>query len=241
MSWIFGAGMGLIMGGPLGAVVGGVMQHILTKETRDRVMSNPAQTNQETFFVTHLAAIMTKVAMADGHVSQGEIRLIHNFFADKLGYKGEELRFIDGIIKETQRLNPDLIQICRAFMATSNLETRMLLIDITYQIASTDHTITKNEQNTIDIIASQLSVSDDDQQTIRNKYSHASKKDSYSVFGLEPNATPEEIKKAYRVMASQYHPDKVTHLGKELIEFANKKFTEINMAYDDLKKQKVFK
>lgn len=240
MSWFVGAGMGLLMGGPLGAVVGGVMQHMLTKDTRDRVMSNPAQTNQETFFVTHLAAIMTKVAMADGQVSQKEVQLIHNFFASKLGYNGEELRFIDGIIRETQRLNPDLLQICRAFRMTSDINARMLLIDITYQIASTDHVITENEQSTIDIVASQMNISNEDHQTIKNKYYHTNKKDSYSVFGLEPGATPEEIKKAYRVMASQYHPDKVSHLGKELIEFANKKFTDINAAYDELKKTKRF-
>jgi len=240
MSWLFGAGMGLFLGGPLGAVVGGVTQHMLTKDTRDKIMSNPAKTNQETFFVTHLAAIMTKVAMADGHVSQEETQLIHNFFANKLGYRGEELRFIDGIIQETQRLNPDLTQICQAFRMTSNPETKMLLVDITYQIASSDHVITKNEQSTIDLIASQMGLSNEDYQTIRNQYSHESKKDSYSIFGLEPGATPEEIKKAYRVMASQYHPDKVSHLGNELIEFANNKFTEINAAYDELKKIKGF-
>ena len=240
MSWLFGAGMGLFLGGPLGAVVGGVTQHMLTKDTRDKIMSNPAKTNQETFFVTNLAAIMTKVAMADGHVSQEETQLIHNFFANKLGYRGEELRFIDGIIQETQRLNPDLTQICQAFRMTSNPETKMLLVDITYQIASSDHVITKNEQSTIDLIASQMGLSNEDHQTIRNQYSHESKKDSYSIFGLEPGATPEEIKKAYRVMASQYHPDKVSHLGNELIEFANNKFTEINAAYDELKKIKGF-
>jgi DnaJ like chaperone protein len=240
MSWLFGAGMGLFLGGPLGAVVGGVTQHMLTKDTRDKIMSNPAKTNQETFFVTNLAAIMTKVAMADGHVSQKETQLIHNFFANKLGYRGEELRFIDGIIQETQRLNPDLTQICHAFRMTSNPETKMLLVDITYQIASSDHVITKNEQSTIDLIASQMGLSNEDHQTIRNQYSHESKKDAYSIFGLEPGATPEEIKKAYRVMASQYHPDKVSHLGNELIEFANNKFTEINAAYDELKKIKGF-
>ena len=240
MSWIFGAGMGLFLGGPLGAVVGGVMQHMLTKDTRDRIMSNPTKTNQEAFFVTNLAAIMAKVAMADGHVSQQEVQLIHNFFANKLGYKGEELRFIDGILKETQRLNPDLTQICQAFRMASNPEIKMLLVDITYQIASTDHVITKNEQSAIDHIASQMGLSKDEHQTIRNQYSHENKEDCYSVFGLDPSATPEEIKKAYRVMASQYHPDKVSHLGNELIEFANKKFTEINAAYDKLKKQRGF-
>lgn len=240
MGWLLGASMGALMGGPLGAVVGGVMQHIVTKNTREMIMSNPAPTNQETFFVTNLAAIMTKVAMADEHVSKEEIQVIHNFFSRQLGYRGEELIFIDGIIRETQRLNPDLSQICRAFRTTSDLQARMLLIDLTYQIACSDNRVTQNEQNAIDIIVSHLGISDEDHRMIKNKYAFEKKKDHYSLFGLKPDATAEEIKKAYRVMASQYHPDKVSHLGKELIEFANNKFAEINTAYKELKKNKGF-
>ncbi len=242
MSWLFGTGMGLLLGGPLRAVVGGVFQHVVTKDTRDKVMSNTAPTNQETFFVTNLAAIMTKVAMADGHVSQEEVAIIHQFFSTKLGYRGEELRFIDGVIRETQRLNPDLLQICQVFRKASNIEIRMLLVDLTYQIASSDHVITENEQNVIDQIASQLEIPLQDHQRIQNQYTQITKqdkkKDFYSILGLQQSATNEEIKKAYRVSASQYHPDKVSHLRKELIEFANKKFTEIKTAYEGIKKDR---
>lgn len=241
MSWLFGTGIGLFMGGPLGAVVGGVMQHILTKDTREMILSNPAPTNQETVFVTNLAVIMTKVAMADGYVSQEEIQLINNFFYQKLRYQGEELRFIEGIINETQRLNPDLSLVCRAFKLASDIQTRMLLIDITYQIASTDHIITESEQNTINLIVLQLGISEQDHQRIKNQYAQDTqekKKDYYTILGITSGATPEEIKKAYREAASQYHPDKVSHLGKELIEFANNKFTEIKTAYEEIKKIK---
>lgn len=241
MSWLFGAGMGLFMGGPLGAVVGGVLQHMVTKNTRDRIMSQTAPTNQETFFVTNLAAIMTKVAMADGHVSQEEIQIIHNFFSRKLGYKGEELQFIDGIIKETQRVNPDLVQVCQAFRMTSDVQIRMLLIDLTYQIASSDHNIADSEQSTINLIAVQLGIPEEDHQRIKNKYTQGKTKDFYDILGLQSGASPVEIKKAYRSMAAQYHPDKVSHLGKELIEFANQKFSEISAAYGELKKTKGFK
>ena len=41
-------------------------------------------------------------------------------------------------------------------------------------------------------------------------------------------------------MAAQYHPDKVSHLGKELIGFAEKKFIMINKAYENIKKEKGF-
>ena len=71
-----------------------------------------------------------------------------------------------------------------------------------------------------------------------NKTKRESKKSLYIVLGLNENATLEEIKKAYRDLSQQYHPDKVAHLGKDLQELANQKFLEINQAYDELKKLK---
>jgi DnaJ like chaperone protein len=45
----------------------------------------------------------------------------------------------------------------------------------------------------------------------------------------------EEIKAAYKKLASQYHPDKVQHLGKEFQQMAHEKFVSIQKAYDKLK------
>ena len=236
MSWLLGAGMGLLLGGPLGAVVGGVLQHMVTKNTRDTGLSKPNQINQETVFVTNLAAIMTKIAMADGRINPEEVRTIRNFFAQKLGYSGQDLEYIYGIIKETEKINPDLWKICHAFRQYAGYEIRMLLLDLAYQIAITDHIITDAEQREINTVASLIGVPEEEHQRIKNKYLSTQSKDNYSILGLRQGASPEEIKKAYRVMAAQYHPDKVTHLGKELIDFANQKFREINKAYDELKK-----
>jgi curved DNA-binding protein len=52
-------------------------------------------------------------------------------------------------------------------------------------------------------------------------------KDYYSILGVPRNASDEEIKKAYRRLAMQYHPDR--NPGKE--KWANEKFKEINEAY----------
>jgi len=58
--------------------------------------------------------------------------------------------------------------------------------------------------------------------------------DPYQVLGLKPGARPDEIRAAYRHAAQAYHPDKVAHLGPELRELAQKKFVEIQKAYDSL-------
>ncbi|MEW6674309.1 MAG: DnaJ domain-containing protein [Thermodesulfobacteriota bacterium] len=58
--------------------------------------------------------------------------------------------------------------------------------------------------------------------------------DPYQILGLKSGAGPDEIRTAYRQAAQAYHPDKVAHLGPELRELAQKKFVEIQRAYDAL-------
>ena len=48
----------------------------------------------------------------------------------------------------------------------------------------------------------------------------------------------DDIKKAYRKMAKQYHPDKVAHLGEDFASFAENKFKSINDAYQKIKKER---
>lgn len=56
----------------------------------------------------------------------------------------------------------------------------------------------------------------------------------YEVLGIKPGASQEEIKKAYRKLVKQYHPDQ--YKDNPLQELAQKKMVEINEAYDMLKK-----
>ena len=60
--------------------------------------------------------------------------------------------------------------------------------------------------------------------------------DPYIILGVKRGATKEEIKSAYKKLASEYHPDKVQHLGREFRDLAQKKFVSIQNAYDMVKK-----
>ncbi|MBW2193101.1 MAG: DnaJ domain-containing protein [Deltaproteobacteria bacterium] len=59
-------------------------------------------------------------------------------------------------------------------------------------------------------------------------------KDSYTILGIERGAPREEIKKAYKQLASKYHPDKVNYLGDEFKKLAEERFKEIQKAYQEL-------
>jgi DnaJ like chaperone protein len=60
-------------------------------------------------------------------------------------------------------------------------------------------------------------------------------KDPYTVLGVDKSASQEDIKKAYRQLVNKYHPDKVAHLGDEFQKLADKRFKEIQEAYQILK------
>jgi DnaJ like chaperone protein len=64
--------------------------------------------------------------------------------------------------------------------------------------------------------------------------SDSAESDPYQVLGIERNATPEQVKQAYRQLANKYHPDKVTHLGDEFRKLAERRFKDIQKAYQEL-------
>ena len=53
-----------------------------------------------------------------------------------------------------------------------------------------------------------------------------------ATLGLYDGASKTEIKKAYKEMAAKYHPDRVAHLGPELVELTSEKFKEVGAAYE---------
>jgi DnaJ like chaperone protein len=64
---------------------------------------------------------------------------------------------------------------------------------------------------------------------------------AYKILEIEPTASDEDVKKAYRRMAMKYHPDKVSHLGEDFKKVAQEKFRKVKDAYDSIKKQRGMK
>jgi DnaJ like chaperone protein len=69
----------------------------------------------------------------------------------------------------------------------------------------------------------------------RDNRSSATAWDPYQILGIEKGASQAKIKTAFRQLAGKYHPDKVQYLGDEFKALAEKRFKEIQRAYDELK------
>jgi DnaJ like chaperone protein len=85
-----------------------------------------------------------------------------------------------------------------------------------------------------------MNITDSDIDSIQAMFIAAN--DSwYKILEIDPAASDEEVKKAYRRMAMKYHPDKVGHLGEDFKKVAHEKFRKVKDAYDQIKKQRGMK
>ncbi len=237
MSWLLGAGMGFLRGGPLGAVVGGTLQHIITKKALKKIGRGLPGVSDKGLFVTCLVVILAKVGMRDGPLTQNERRAIHRFFIKNLEYETKDLGFVDQVIAETEKLDPDLKPFAVQYRKATQNNYNLLVLALSYKMALIENALTETTQELINQLADHLDVSYPEHDRIRLKYSLSTLKNPYRILGVDYSAGSEEIKKAYRQKASELHPDRFAHLGREEGEGAHLKFLEIQAAYEELERK----
>jgi len=238
MSWLLGAGLGFLRGGPLGALVGGAVQHVMAKKVRKLIRRGLPGVVDETAFVTCVIVVMTKLAMVKGHMTPREVETIYRFFVKNLNYSESDLESINRVIRETCRVNPDLNPVIQKYKSSTQSRYRSLLLVLSYQIALIEDSLTQEVQGGINELAGLLDLSFEEHDRIRQKYSLDVLVTPYTILGVTSSATNDEVKKAYWRLASQYHPDKVVHLGEDQAEGAHLKFLEIQEAYQELEKKR---
>ncbi len=238
---LIGVSAGWLMGGPLGAVFGGFLGHLYDKrdapKNQDYRQIPEDELNYSFIFIANIVALLTSVAKVDGTVSQEEIRVIKNFFRQAMGYSGEDLQIVKDLIKRALKQDFDLRLVCQRINKTFGYEERLTLLRVLYSVAYADKVIKKSEERLIDTIAGYMNIQGNDRVSIRVEF--VEEKDKYyRILGIERNASKEEIKRAYREMANKYHPDRVSHLGREFSELAHQRIVQVNEAYDQIKNER---
>lgn len=246
--WLLG-GLGFVLGGPIGAIIGVVIGGLFegsaalpggSSETRTGYQTSQQQ-NRRTASAddirVSLLVLIACVMKADGRVKKVELDKVKQFLLRNYGEQGalQALQVLKGLLD--QDINP--ASVATQIAANVNYSTRLELVHFLLEIANSDADFADSEKQVIDIIAGALNISQADYRSLLALYQKAQDPNwAYQALEIEPGATDDEVKKAYRRMAMKYHPDKVAGAGEEIREKATEKFRAINEAYEAIKKQR---
>jgi DnaJ like chaperone protein len=231
-------GLGWAMFGPIGGILG----YAFASASQKKQMGGSTQYGQANQtragdFGASLLVLFASVMKADGKVLKSELDFVKKFFVQQMGtQQAQELMMLfKGILEQNYSLREVCVQVKQQMDHASRLE----LLHVLFGLSNADGHIDKQEINTIHTISGYLGISAKDFSSIRAMFVKNTTS-SYKILEVDTNATDTEIKKAYRKMATKYHPDKVHHLGEDFQKFAEDKFKMVNNAYQKIKSERGF-
>jgi DnaJ like chaperone protein len=233
--WLFG-GLGWALGGPIGGIIGFALGSVTEEagktykpETRPSVLPND--------FSAALMVLCAAVMKADQRLMRSELDYVKAFFTRTFGeaHTRERMAFFREILKQEIQI----AAVCQQVRANIDHSSRLELLHLLFGLAGSDGEVSHEELTVLERIATLIGISGKDFISIRAMFVRDANAD-YKILEIDPTATVDEVKKAYRKMAMKYHPDKVHHLGPEYQKDAQEKFRKINEAYEAIKKQRGF-
>jgi DnaJ like chaperone protein len=253
---IIGGLIGLFRGGLTGAVLGALLGHMA-----DRFIAaiSGVGTTRDSFFQA-LFCSLGHLSKADGQVTQAEIRTAESLMA-RMHISGDERQRAIAFFNQGKQPDFRLEEALQTFVQHSALrmDLRQMFLQILVDAAFSSGRITSAEQSVLQRIARELHIP---QQVFaammfarqggaraqQEQYSspgviRPSLDQAFAQLGLKSTASDAEIKRAYRKLVSQYHPDKLVSRGlpEEMMEMAKTRVREINVAYDQIKSTRGFK
>lgn len=237
--WI-GAGLGAFAGGPIGAILGFVLGSAFDVSTQ--VNTNQSNTYRRTGYQTtvggyamSLLVLVAALMKADGKTMKSELDYVKDFFIRNFGIQSanEALRLLRDLLQQ----NIPVTDVCHQIQSNMDYASRLQLMHFLWGIAQSDGEIHESEVKLIAHIAVNLGIKSNDYESIKAMFLKNTDS-SYKILEIEPTATDDEVKQAYRKMAKKYHPDKVSYLGEDFQKDAKEKFQKVNLAYEEIKKQR---
>jgi DnaJ like chaperone protein len=245
MGWlgkIVGGTLGFALGGPLGAIAGAALGHTFdaSDEQYSRARLSYHEESQMTFFVATFS-MLAKVASADGRISPEEIHALEDFMAHELNLTPESKRFAVEIFETALNSPMAFEDFAHQFYNQFHSQPRFLdlMIDMLLRLSVADGTMSESEEKLIRSAARIFNFSEKKYTELKSRYAPDFEK-YYAILGTTSRASDDEIKRQYRKLVKEYHPDKIASKGlpEEFTKFANDKFREIQEAYDRVKQER---
>ena len=261
--WIGGV-LGFMAAGPLGALAGFALGSLFdTDNMLDEPASgwngqnrqtggytssqstDPFNNGQRNSFLFSLLVMASYIIKADGKVMHSEMEYVRQFLRTNFGEnavtQGEQiLKNLFEQRKQMEVSNPNAfrntIRECGVQIAQNmTYEQRLQLLAFLANIAKADGSVPQSEVDALKEVAAAMNLTSSEVDSLLN-LGGKSLDEAYKVLEIEPTATDDEVRKAYRRLALKHHPDKVATLGEDVKKAAEEKFQAINAA-----KEMIFK
>lgn len=231
--------VGFFIGRWPGAIFGFFLGRLVDSSIESNSTDTPPKNRQRSSynntnnFSSHLVMLTAAMMQADSKVLKSELDYVKAFYVRYFGEERSKDMLL--VLREMLKQTINLPQICLQMRTTMSYNERLILLQFMQGIALADGVVNAQEQDILLKIAHYLGISSADYNSTNATYKQDSTTD-YEILEIQPNATNDEVKKAYRKMAVKYHPDKVAHLGEEVQKAADEKFKRLNQAYESIKK-----
>lgn len=266
MSWwgkALGGAFGFMMGGPLGALFGIAFGHSFDKGLGS-VMADSGfilgqQERVQAAFFTATFSVMGHVAKADGKVTPEEIRMAENIMSH-MGLTNEVRETAKRLFNEGKAADFPLDDVLDQFKRELHRRSTLLqmFLEIQLQAAYVDGEFDHTEEKILIHICQRLGVPLDQLYRLeemlkagfgQGSYQPAGRRratsiaDAYMILGIDKSADDAEVKKVYRRLMSQHHPDKLVSKGlpEQMIKDATEKTRQIKGAYEQIKESRGIK
>ena len=255
---ILGGILGLFRGGISGMLIGALLGHLV-----DRFIAGfvGVSKTQNAFFDA-LFSCLGHLGKADGRVTETEIRMVENLMA-QMSITGESRQRAIRLFNQGKQPDFDLDATLDPFIHASvvRMDLRQMFTEILVEAAFSSGSVSPGETAILQKVATRLRIpgplfaammqarggaGGTQYRASGQRASNRQPVDlgqAYAKLGLADTASDTEVKKAYRKLVSQYHPDKlVSHgLPEEMMEMAKTRVREINTAYEQIKQARGFK
>lgn len=261
LGWILSGGN--VLGAIAGYCIGSLLSEATSTAERDNGFNGNGNTfrndysdtqfNQRPFeedrnsFLFSMLVLSSYIIKADGKIMHSEMNCVRNFLRNNFGeqavQQGEDILLKLFEMQKQQgatTFKETIRKSCVEISFHMNIGQRLQLLDYLIIIAKVDGTVSPEEVYALKEVATYLGLSAQDVDSMLNMEASSNQQigldEAYKILGISPNATNDEVKAAYRKMALKHHPDRVSTLGDDVREAAEKKFQEINNA-----KERIYK
>ena len=239
LGWVTLGPIGALLGFWFGAAVDGYIDRARQIGDNSQAGSYRRTTysaaEQRNSFLVSLLVLSAAVIKADGKTLQAELDYVKDFVRKNFGDDAvpEAMR----MLQEFCRQDVNIYQVGPQIARYMNYSQRLQLFHYLTQIALADGEFHKSEKGVLEAIGATIGLSQGDINSVISMF-YKETNSAYTVLGVSPTASDDEVRTAYRRMAMKNHPDKVATLGPDVQKAAAEKFRQVQEAYETIKKER---